>query len=65
MLSGCTVTLDIKETELGSSEQEILSSAIENTFVVLELRCSWKCVPTTISSGVNISEVNGSSHTSL
>ena len=44
MISGCTVPPDSKETELGSSNQEV---------------CAWKCPPTAISGGVDISEVPG------
>ena len=53
MFSGCTVLPDSKETELGGSDQEASPSAGKNTGVVR----AWKCVPTTISSGGDISEV--------
>ena len=56
MLSGCTVPPDSKETELGSSDQEVSPSAGKNTGVVL-VPCLR--IPTTISSGVDISEVPG------
>ena len=56
MFSGCTVLPDSKETELQSSNQETSSSAGENARVVLVLCCTWKCGPTTISSGMDISE---------
>ena len=59
MFSGCTVLPDSKETELGSSDQEASPSAGKNTMVVLVPCCAWKCVPTAISSGVDISEVPG------
>ena len=44
--SGCTVSPDSKETELGSSDQEASPSAGKNTAVVLVLvSChAWKCV---------------------
>ena len=35
MVSGCTVLPDSKETELGSSNQEVSPSAGKNTRVVL------------------------------
>ena len=61
MLSGCTVLPDGKETRLESNDQEAFPSAGKNTGVVL-LPCfyfiAWKCVPTAISGGVDISEVS-------
>ena len=59
MFSGCTVSPDSKETELGSSDQEVSPSVGENARVVLVPCCAWKCVPTAISGGVDISEVPG------
>ena len=59
MFSGCTVPPDSKETELGSSDQEASPSAGKNTGIVLVPCCTWKCVPTAISGGVDISEVPG------
>ena len=50
---------DSKETELGSSYQEVSPSAGKNTGVVLVSCCTWKCVPTAISGGADISEVPG------
>ena len=50
---------DSKETKLGSSNQEVSPLADKNTGVVLVLCCTWKCVPTAFSSGVDISEVLG------
>ena len=50
---------DSKETELGSSNQEASPSAGKNTEIVLVPCCTWKCVPTAISSGADISEVPG------
>ena len=50
---------NIKETELGSSDQEIFPSAGKNTRIVLVSCRAWKCVPTGISDGVGISEVPG------
>ena len=50
MFSGCIVAPDSKETS---------PSAGENTGVVLVLCHAWKCVPTAISGGVDISEVPG------
>ena len=59
MFSGCTVPSDSKETKLGSSDQEASPSAGKYTGVVLVPCCAWKCVPTAISVGVDISEVFG------
>ena len=59
MFSGCTVLPDSKETELGSSDQEASLSAGKNTGIVLVPCRAWKCVPTAISGGVDISEVPG------
>ena len=56
MFSGCTVLPDSKETERGSSDPEASPSAGKNTGVVLVPCSAWKCVPTTISGGVDISE---------
>ena len=59
MFSGCTVPPDSKKTELGSSHQEAFPAAVKNTGTVLVPCCAWKCVPTAISDGVDISEVPG------
>ena len=59
MFSGCTVPPDSKETELGISNQEASPSAGKNTGIVLVPCRVWKCVPTAISSSVDISEVPG------
>ena len=48
-----------KETELGSSGQEASPSASKNTRVVLVPCRAWKCAPTAISGGVDISAVLG------
>ena len=45
-----------KEIEHESSNQEAFPSAGKNTAVVLVSCCAWKCVPTAISDGVDISE---------
>ena len=58
MLSGCTVPPNSKETEFRSSDQEASPSAGKNTGIVLMPCCTWKCVSTAISSGVDISEVH-------
>ena len=55
MFSGCSVL----QLELGSSDQEASSSAGKNTGIVLVPCRTWKCVPTAISGGVDISEVPG------
>ena len=59
MFCGCTVSSDSKETKLGSSNQEASVSAGKDIGIVLVSCCSWKCIPTAISGGVNISEVPG------
>ena len=59
MFSGYTVPPDSKETELGSSDQEASPSAGKNTEVVLVPYCAWKCVPSAISSDMDISDVPG------
>ena len=48
---------DSKESKLGSYDQETSLSAGKNTGIVLVSCCAWKCVPTAISSSVEISEV--------
>ena len=50
---------DGKETELGSSDQDASPSAGKNTRIVLVPCRAWKCVPTAICGGVDISEVPG------
>ena len=50
---------DSKETKLESSDQEASPSAGKNTRIVLVPCRAWKCVPTAISGGVDISEVLG------
>ena len=55
MFSACNVLPDSKDTKLGSSDQEASPSAGKNAGVVH----AWKCIPTVISGGVNISEVPG------
>ena len=59
MFSGCTVLPDSKETELGSRDQEASPSAGKNIGVVLVPCSCMKCIPTAISSGVDISEFPG------
>ena len=59
MFSRCTVLPDSKENEFGSSDQEASPSAGKNTGIVLVPCRAWKCVPTAISGGVDISEVPG------
>ena len=51
---------DIKDTKLGNGNQEAFPSAGKNNRIVLVPCHTWKCVPTAISSGVDISEVPGS-----
>ena len=46
-----------KQTKLGSSDIEVSLSASKNTGVVLVQCHAQKCVPTAISSGVDISAV--------
>ena len=57
MFSGCTVLPDSKETKVGSSNQEVSPSAGINIRIVLVPCQAWKCVPTAISGGVDISEI--------
>ena len=59
VFSDCTVPRDSRETELGSSNQEANTSTHKNTGIVLVPCCTWKCVPTAIFGGVDISEVPG------
>ena len=56
MFSSCTVLPDSKENKLGSSNQEASPSAGKNTGIHLVPCCTWKCVPTAISNGVDVSE---------
>ena len=58
MFSGYTVLPDSKKTKLRSRNQEASPSARKNTSIVLVPCRAWKCVPTTISGGVDISEVS-------
>ena len=57
MFSGCTVPSNSKEIKLGGSNQEAFPSAGKNTGENLVPCCTWKCLPTAIPSGVDISEV--------
>ena len=50
---------DSKKTELGSSDQEASPSAGKNTGIILVLCCTFRCLPTAISGGVDISNVPG------
>ena len=59
MFSGCAVLPYSKNIKLGSSDQDASPSATKNKGIVLLPCCTWKCVPTAISAGVNISEVPG------
>ena len=60
MFSGCTVLPDGRETKLESSDQEGFPSTGKNTEVevVLVPCCAWKCVPTSISNGMDICETH-------
>ena len=59
MFSGSTVPPDSKETELRSIDQEASPSTGKNTGIVLVRYHAWKCVPTAISVGLDISEGPG------
>ena len=59
MFSGCTVPPDSMETKIGSSNQEASPSAVKNAGIVLVPCRTWKCVPTAISGGADISRVPG------
>ena len=50
---------DSIETKLGRRNQEASLSADKNIGIVLVACYSWKCIPTAISGGVDISEVRG------
>ena len=50
---------DSKEAESASSNQEASPSASKNIGIVLVPSRAWKCVPTAISGGVDISEFPG------
>ena len=57
MFSGCTVPPDSKETELGSSDQQVSPSVGKNIGIVLVPCRAWKCGPTAFSGDVGISKV--------
>ena len=59
MFSCCNVLPDSKETKLGSSDQEASPSAGKNAGIVLVPCHAWKCIPTAISGGIDISKVPG------
>ena len=59
MFSGCTVLPDSKETKFQSKDQEASPSAGKNAGIVLVPCYAWNCVPTAISSDVDIYEVPG------
>ena len=58
MFSGYNLLPDSKESKLGSSNQEVSSLSGKNNRVVLVSCCTWKCVPTAFSIGVDISKVH-------
>ena len=51
--------LIVRRTKLGRNDQEASPSVGKNTGVVLVPCCAWKCVPTAMSGGVDISDVPG------
>ena len=57
MFSGYTVPPDSKETKVGSSDQEAFPLVGKNAGIVLVSCHAWKCDPTAISGGVDISKV--------
>ena len=57
-LSSCFLVA-LCQTKPGSSVQEVSPSAGKNTRLVLVPCCTWKCVTTVISVGLDISEVLG------
>ena len=57
VLSGCIVMPNGKETKLGSIDQEFSPSAGKSTRVVLVPCCTWTCVPTSVSSGMDTWEI--------
>ena len=48
-----------KESKLGSNDREASPSAGKNTVMVLLPCRAWKCLPTAVSGGVDVSEVPG------
>ena len=59
MFSGSTAPHVSEGIELGTSKPKASPAAGKNNRVVLVPCYSWKCIPTAISSGVNISEIPG------
>ena len=58
MFSGCTVPLNSKDTEFGTTEQEASSLSNIEIGVVLVPCPVWKHVPTVNCIGVDIPEVS-------
>ena len=59
MFSGCNKSLDSKETELESSNQEPSPSVDKNVEVDLVPCSALKCVPIATSGGADVYEVPG------
>ena len=59
VFSGSYVPPDSKKTKLGRSDQEASPSAGKNTRIILVPCCTFKCLPTAISGGVDISNIPG------
>ena len=59
MFSDCTVLPNSVETELGSSNKDASPLAGKNIGIIFVPFCTWKCILTAISGGVDISEVPG------
>ena len=51
--------LIVRRPNLEVATKSLLSSVGKNTGIGLVLCCTWKCVPTSMSGGVDISEVPG------
>ena len=51
-------TTRLESSKLRSSNHKASPSAGKNTGVVLGPCCTWKCVPTAISGGVNIPDIS-------
>ena len=59
MFFGCTLLPDSKETTVESRNQEAFSSACKKAGLNLVSCCTWTCVCTAISNGMDIPEMPG------
>ena len=58
-IKGCTVRCNIKETKIGSSNQEVFPMEVKKTEIVLVPFPTWKCISVAISCGMDVSNVLG------